>query len=75
MAKTYYTIQGDMWDGIAKKLYDDESGVNALLEANQQYADIVVFPAGIILDVPDYEKLLRPTCCRRGGVKWKHVEY
>ena len=58
MAKTYYTIQGDMWDGIAKKLYDDESGVNALLEANQQYADI-----------------LRPTCCRRGGVKWKHVEY
>ena len=56
MAKTYYPIQGDMWDGIAKKLYDDESGVNALLEANQQYADIVVFPAGIILDVPDYEK-------------------
>lgn len=56
MAKTYYTIQGDMWDGIAKKLYDDESGVNALLEVNQQYADIVVFPAGIILDVPDYEK-------------------
>ena len=56
MAKTYYTIQGDMWDGIAKKLYDDESGVNALLEANQQYADIVVFPAGIILDVTDYEK-------------------
>ena len=56
MAKTYYTIQGDMWDGIAKKLYDEESGVNALLETNQQYADIVVFPAGIILDVPDYEK-------------------
>lgn len=56
MAKTYYTIQGDMWDGIAKKLYDVESGVNALLETNQQYADIVVFPAGIILDVPDYEK-------------------
>lgn len=56
MAKTYYTIQGDMWDGIAKKLYDDESGVNALLEVNQQYADIVVFPAGIILDVPGYEK-------------------
>ena len=25
MAKTYYTIQGDMWDGIAKKLYDQQS--------------------------------------------------
>lgn len=75
MAKTYYTIQGDMWDGIAKKLYDDESGVNALLEANQQYADIVVFPAGIIWMCRIMKSLLRPTCCRRGGVKWKHVEY
>ena len=72
MAKTYYTIQGDMWDGIAKKLYDDESGVNALLEANQQYADIVVFPAGIILDVPDYEK---PTPTNLLPPWRKHVEY
>ena len=64
-----------MWDGIAKKLYDDESGVNALLEANQQYADIVVFPAGIILDVPDYEKPTQLVCYHHGGVKWKRVEY
>lgn len=54
MLKTYTTIQGDMWDGIAKKVYDSESGINVLLEANQDYADIVIFPAGIELTVPDY---------------------
>lgn len=54
MPKTYTTIQGDMWDGIAKKVYDSESGINVLLEANQEYADIVIFSAGVVLTVPDY---------------------
>lgn len=54
MTNTYTTIQGDMWDLIAKRLYNDEASLNVLLEANQQYADIVVFPAGIVLEVPEY---------------------
>lgn len=54
MTNTYTTIQGDMWDLIAKRLYNDEASLNVLLEANQQYADIVVFPAGIVLEVPKY---------------------
>ena len=33
----YTTIQGDMWDSIAKKLYGTEMAMNVLLEANQQY--------------------------------------
>lgn len=44
MTNTYTTTQGDMWDLIAKRLYNDEASLNVLLEANQQYADIVVFP-------------------------------
>ena len=43
-----------MWDLIAKRLYNEEASLNVLLEANQQYADIVVFPAGIVLEVPEY---------------------
>ena len=43
-----------MWDLIAKRLYNGEASLNVLLEANQQYADIVVFPAGIVLEVPEY---------------------
>ena len=52
MRKTYTTTQGDMWDLIAKRLYNDEASLNVLLEANQRYADMVVFPAGVELDVP-----------------------
>ena len=51
----YTTIQGDMWDGIAKKVYDSEAGTNTLLEANSKYAETVVFGAGVVLTVPDYE--------------------
>lgn len=54
MRKTYTTTQGDMWDLIAKRLYNDEASLNVLLEANQRYADMVVFPAGVELVVPEY---------------------
>lgn len=54
MLDKYITVQGDMWDNIAKRLYGTETALNKLLEANQQYADIVVFPAGIVLAVPGY---------------------
>lgn len=56
MPKTYTTVQGDMWDGIAYKCYGDESGINALMAANERYVDTVVFPAGIVLTVPGYTK-------------------
>jgi phage tail protein X len=45
-----------MWDSIAKNCYGSELGMNALMEANHRYIDIVVFPAGIELTVPDYSK-------------------
>ena len=54
MPDIYITIQGDMWDGIAKKLYGSEAAINVLLEANQQYGNVVVFPAGVKLAVPTY---------------------
>lgn len=52
--KTYTTVQGDMWDSIAYKLYGTEQALNVLLDANQRYSAYVVFPAGITLIVPDY---------------------
>lgn len=54
MLKTYTTVQGDMWDSIAQKLYGAEEALNVLLEANQQYQEVIVFPAGLVLTVPDY---------------------
>lgn len=55
MPKTYTTIQGDCWDGIAKRVYGSEDGMNTLLEANSKYSETVVFGAGVVLTVPDYE--------------------
>ena len=55
MPKTYSTVQGDCWDGIAKRLYGTEAAMNVLLEANQDYNDITVFSAGVVLTVPEYE--------------------
>ena len=43
-----------MWDMMAKRIYGDEAALNVLLGANQRYADMVVFPAGVELDAPEY---------------------
>lgn len=56
MSDTYTTIQDDMWDSMAKKLYGTEQGMNALIEANPAMRRMVVFPAGVVITVPDYEK-------------------
>lgn len=61
MPDTYQTSQGDMWDLIALRLYNTESGMNVLLEANPQYADTVIFPAGVNLLVPEYNEPLPNT--------------
>lgn len=53
MSRIYTTKQGDMWDGIAIKIYGDEGKINALLSANEQYNSVVVFPSGVRLAVPD----------------------
>ena len=51
--RQYRTIQGDMWDGIAFKVYGSEAYMDMLLEANQEYAHYVNLPANIILKCPD----------------------
>lgn len=64
MSKIYTTIQGDMWDMIAFKVYGNEYYMTELLHANQKYNDIVVFPAGISIICPEIDtatkKLIPP---------------
>ena len=50
---TYVTVQGDMWDEIAYKIYGSVKYVGALLLANPDYITIFRFPAGITLKCPD----------------------
>lgn len=51
----YTTISGDMWDLIAFKNYGTEKVFPKLIEANPQYCEIVIFPAGIILTLPEID--------------------
>lgn len=49
---TYTTVLGDTWDMIAFNIYGKEEYAQQLVEANLNYVEIVVFSAGIILNVP-----------------------
>ena len=56
--RKYRTVQGDTWDMIALRLWPSQGGeknITSLIEANEQYADYVVFPAGIVLNVPELD--------------------
>lgn len=48
----YTTIQGDMWDSIAYRLYGNEKYMDILMKANQKLLDIFIFSAGTVLEVP-----------------------
>lgn len=56
--RTYTTSQGDVWDMIALHMYPDSGGeklMHELLAANPQHRETVVFPANVVLNVPDVE--------------------
>ena len=55
MSKTYTTVQGDMWDGIAFSQLGDAAYTDKLINLNRQYRDYYIFPAGITLTLPDPE--------------------
>ena len=56
----YRTVQNDTWDMIAFRLWRSQGGeknISTLIEANEQYKDYVIFPAGIVLNVPEIEDM------------------
>lgn len=55
MAKTYTTVQGDMWDAIAARECGSERYTDRLMNLNRQYIDYFFFPAGITLTLPEVE--------------------
>jgi phage tail protein X len=52
LPETYVTMQGDAWDSIAFRLWGEERLFMALVSANPEHLDTVVFPAGVKLAVP-----------------------
>lgn len=66
MPKSYTTIAGDAWDLIAYKTLGNEMHTNTLIESNLSYRNVVIFPAGVVLKIPDI-----PTPAASGLPPWK----
>ncbi len=54
-AKTYRTISGDMWDQIAYEQMGSSFYADQLMKANKQHLKHYVFPAGVVLTIPEVE--------------------
>ncbi|QHJ78118.1 MAG: hypothetical protein [Caudoviricetes sp.] len=52
----YYTVQGDTWDILAHDIYGSEKLLHILIAANPDYANTVIFPAGVKLIIPKTPK-------------------
>lgn len=50
---TYTTRLGQMWDEISHEVYGSSAYTDRLMQANTQFADVFIFPAGVVLNVPD----------------------
>ena len=48
----YTTKEGDMFDMIALNFYNEEKMATTIIEANPDYADVVVFDADVELIIP-----------------------
>lgn len=70
MGKIYTTSQGDMWDSIAYSQLGSTDHTDKLMNANQQYREFYIFPADIVLNLPEIQEnvssLLPP---------WKRVKH
>ena len=49
---TYTTKEGDTFDLLALRYYDEEKLANYIISANPYYADVVVFESGVKLTIP-----------------------
>lgn len=50
---TYTTKQGDTWDAIAYSQLGSEWLYPQIIELNSSFCDVVIFPEGVILELPE----------------------
>lgn len=67
--KKYTTVQGDMWDSIAYAQLGNADYADKLMNANLQYREYYIFPAGIVLNLPEITGVSVMACPR--GNRWE----
>lgn len=51
----YITVSGDTFDSIAFNFYGDEKQAIHIINANIEYAGVIIFGAGVALNIPEIE--------------------
>lgn len=52
----YVTKLGDTWDTVAYEALGNEMYMDALIKENLEHKDIFIFPAGVVLSLPEIEE-------------------
>lgn len=53
MPSTYITVEGDTFDALALRFYNDEKLASTIIQANPDYCDTLIFEAGVSLTIPE----------------------
>ena len=51
--RNYKTVAGDTFDLLALMFYDDEKAASAIIAANPDHCDVLIFESGVELSIPD----------------------
>lgn len=60
MTKTHLTSCGDTFDLLALWYYADEKMASAIIQANPDHCDTLIFEAGVTLTIPDVSAATAP---------------
>lgn len=60
MLNKHITVEGDTFDSLALKYYTDEKLASAIIQANPDYCDTLIFEAGVALNIPDVSTVTIP---------------
>lgn len=69
--KEYTTREGDTFDALALEMYGEETLAHYIIEFNPDYADVLIFDAGVALKLPIVEEAETPDTLppwRRGEI-------
>ncbi len=55
---TYTTKQGDTWDMISYRLTGSNDQIIPLMQANPGYTETFIFPAGVLLKIPELNSIV-----------------
>ena len=60
MDSTYTTIEGDTFDDLALRFYNNEKLASTIIQANPDHGDTLIFEAGISLTIPAAASVVLP---------------